>query len=319
MKLSIIVALYNTEEYIEKCIRSVYLNNKLALSDFEVIIINDGSKDNSQEIVENLQTEFSNIILINKENGGQSAARNIGFKLAKGEYIFCLDSDDSIRADAMSEALEYCFQKKLDMLPIFFEKYNESFEVLPQKKEIYPVFDEVISGGEFLNRYTISGSMWRYFYKTSLIREKNLILTEGIYHEDEEFIIKFLSYTDRISHQKHLVYNHLVRGNSTVNNKNKAHRIKLLNDIVDVISNLKKHSLAFDPSSAEFMGISKKIEQLTVSMFLRMKEDNLNFNEVKIFQKKLKEIGVGELFAPGTTMATIVDYIKNWVAENRNF
>src|SRR5690606_24862994 len=84
MKLSIIIALYNTEKYIEKCIRSIYLNNTLSLNEFEVIVINDGSTDNSQIIVEDLKNDFTNIILINKENGGQSSARNIGFKIAKG-------------------------------------------------------------------------------------------------------------------------------------------------------------------------------------------------------------------------------------------
>src|SRR5690554_1785104 len=126
MKLTIIIALYNTEQYIEKCIRSVYLNNKLPLSNFEIIVINDGSTDKSQNIVENLQIEYSNIILINKENGGQSSARNRGFKIAKGKYIFCLDSDDFIVAPEMVEALSYCMEKNLDMLPLFYQRYTEN-------------------------------------------------------------------------------------------------------------------------------------------------------------------------------------------------
>src|SRR5690606_38271748 len=230
MKLTIIIALYNTEQYIEKCIRSVYLNNKLPLSNFEIIVINDGSTDKSQNIVENLQIEYSNIILINKENGGQSSARNRGFAIARGEYIFCLDSDDFVEAFVLIEALEYCLKNNLDMFPIFYKRYTESNELLPVRKDNYPIINKPITGGEFPNNFVVSGSMWRYFYKTSIIKENNLYLTEGIYHEDEESIIKFLSYSKRISDSKFLVYNQIIRSAATDNRQNKDHRIKVLND-----------------------------------------------------------------------------------------
>src|SRR5690606_2197423 len=261
MKLSIIIALYNTEKYIEKCLRSIYLNNQLPLNEYEVIVINDGSSDKSREIVEELLIEFSNIILLNKENGGQSSARNRGFSIAKGEYIFCLDSDDSVEARKMVNALNYCKDKSLDMLTIFYQRFTEENYLLPSKKDIYPIIDKPITGGQFLNKFGISGCMWRYFYKTSIIKDNELYLTEGIYHEDEEFIIKFLSYTKRIAYQRHLVYNHLVRSDSTVNKKNKPHRIKLLKDILTVIKHLNLHKDNFKDNEQVYNGISKKIEQ----------------------------------------------------------
>ncbi len=287
MELSIIIALYNTEAYIEKCIRSIYSENGLSYDAFEIIVINDGSTDNSQSIVEKLQKDFSNLILINKDNGGQSSARNMGFKVAKGKYIFCLDSDDSLDPDELLKALEYCNNNDLDMLPIFYHSFNENFELIAQKKDTYEVQDNVINGGEFLYRYVISGSMWRYFYRTSILRKYNLFLTEGIFHEDEEFVIKFLSYTKRITYRKHLVYNHLVRGDSTVNKRDKKHRLKLLNDITTVIDHLKQHLDNFDKGSLQYIGITKKIEQLCVSLFLRMKNDDLHFDEIKYFVDKL--------------------------------
>jgi|SRR5690606_20098522 len=296
MKLSIIIALYNTEKYIEKCIRSIYLNNTLSLNEFEVIVINDGSTDNSQIIVEDLKNDFTNIILINKENGGQSSARNIGFKIAKGEYIFCLDSDDFIEATNMVEALRYSFEKKLDMLPVFYRRYNEEYHVLGDKKDNYSLIDQPITGGEFLTSFVISGSMWRYFYKVSIIRENNLNLTEGIFHEDEEFIIKFLSYARKISYQRHLVYNHLVRSNSTVNKKDKAHRKRLLNNLLVVIHNLNCHRDNFCKDSLEYIGISKKINQLLVTIFLRMKQDKLNYEEVRDYIKKLRKLKLYPLY-----------------------
>lgn len=292
MKLSIVIALYNTEAYIEKCIRSVYVQNKLPFQDFEVIVVNDGSTDNSRVIVERLQLDYANLELVNKENGGQSTARNIGFDKAKGSYIFCLDSDDSVNAKEMVQALEYCKKEELDMLPVSYKRYNEINKPLKEKRDNYPVICHFITGGDFMNKFVISGAMWRYFYKTSIIKKYDLYLTEGIYHEDEEFIIKFLSYAKRIAYQKHQVYNHVVRSNSTVNNKNKHHRTKLLKDLLVVIKHLDNHRDKFNSASVEHLGISKKIEQLLVSVFLRMKKDKLKYKETRYFVRELKVMGL---------------------------
>jgi Glycosyltransferases involved in cell wall biogenesis len=292
MQLSIIIALYNTEAYIEKCIRSIYFLDQLNISHFEVIVINDGSTDNSRSIVEKLKAEFSNLILINKDNGGQSSARNIGFNMAQGEYIFCLDSDDYIDSTEMFNALQYCLEKNLDMLPIYFNKRNEAFELLTQKNDIYPIFDQIISGGEFLNKFVVSGSMWRYFYRASIMTDNNLLLTEGIFHEDEEFVIKFMSYSKRIAYGRHLVYNHIVRGDSTVNKKNAEHRRKLLNDIITVMDHLKQHLDKFERTSTEYNGVKKKIEQLSVSIFFRMKKDKISYDDTKFFLTKMTNLGL---------------------------
>lgn len=290
MRLSIIIALYNTELYIEKCVRSIYLNNPLSVYEYEVLVINDGSFDASEEIVKSLQREFVNLILINKANGGQSTARNLGFKHAKGNYIFCLDSDDSLNAPTLMEALEYAEQLDLDILPIYFRKYDEHNVLLPEKSDNYSLIEEPTTGANFLNSYVVSGSMWRYLYRTSILSENNLYLTEGIYHEDEEFIVKFLSYSIRVCYQRHLVYNHLVRGDSTVNRKDKKHRLKLLNDLVVVIRNLDVHRKSFNVKSLEYTGISRKVEQLIIAVFLRMKKDGLHDDEIDYFVNKFSEL-----------------------------
>lgn len=292
MQLSIIIPLYNTERYIERCIRSIYTNNNLSHDNYEVLVINDGSTDNSRTIVERLQCEFTNIKLINKENGGQSTARNIGFDLAKGRYIFCLDSDDSLEMEKLVIALEYAIRNELDMLPIFFRTYDENHVLLVQNEDNYPIINNAETGGEFMTRYVISGSMWRYLYRTALILENNLRLTEGIYHEDEEFVVKFMSFSKKIAYQRHLVYNHIVRGDSTVNKKDKKHRVKLLKDLLVVIENLDTHRKLFLSSSREYQGLSKKIEQLLVSVFLRMKRERLTYREAGFFINEMKNMGL---------------------------
>ena len=94
MKFSIIVPVYNVEKYLEKCLESI-LNQ--TFKDFEAIIVNDGSTDNSQEIIDKYVNKDQKIFKsFKKENGGLSDARNFGIERAKGEYIVFLDSDDYI-------------------------------------------------------------------------------------------------------------------------------------------------------------------------------------------------------------------------------
>ena len=90
-RLSIIVPIYNVEKYLPRCIESI-LNQ--TFKDFELILVNDGSTDSSYEILKEYENKYDNFRVINQKNGGLSAAKNAGIKIAKGEYIAFLDSDD---------------------------------------------------------------------------------------------------------------------------------------------------------------------------------------------------------------------------------
>ena len=90
-KVSVIIPIYNVEDYIEECLVSV-LNQ--TLKEIEIICVDDGTKDSSMEIVERYAKEDDRIVIIHRENGGLSAARNTGLEAATGEYVYFLDSDD---------------------------------------------------------------------------------------------------------------------------------------------------------------------------------------------------------------------------------
>ena len=121
-KVSVIVPVYNTSNYLEKCITSL-LNQ--TLQDIEIIMVNDGSLDNSREIIEEFQKKDNRILLFNKENGGQASARNLGLSKATGEYVAFLDSDDYI-SPVMYEQL-YNKAKSMDydiVLCNYYLDYN---------------------------------------------------------------------------------------------------------------------------------------------------------------------------------------------------
>ena len=106
LSLSIIIPMYNVEKYVEKCILSLE-DQDIPKVDYEIICVNDGSPDKSQQIVEKLQQKFSNIILINQVNQGVSVARNIGIKRANGKYILFVDPDDALQKKCLKSLLKY--------------------------------------------------------------------------------------------------------------------------------------------------------------------------------------------------------------------
>lgn len=99
IKVSVIIPVYNVEEYIEKCLDSVV---NQTLKEIEIIVVNDGTKDNSMKKIEKYFSD-SRIKIINKQNGGQSSARNAGLAISKGEYISFIDSDDFIEEKMLEE------------------------------------------------------------------------------------------------------------------------------------------------------------------------------------------------------------------------
>ena len=102
MFLSIIIPIYNVEQYIEKCILSCERQN-IEKSDYEIICINDGSTDRSEEIVKALKNNYNNIVALSQKNKGVSCARNLGLEKARGEYIWFVDGDDFVQENVLSD------------------------------------------------------------------------------------------------------------------------------------------------------------------------------------------------------------------------
>ena len=105
MILSIIIPIYNVEKYIKDCVESV-LNQRKNADEVEVILVNDGTPDNSMSIVDTAVKDLKGIYIINKENGGLSSARNAGLMMARGDYIWFVDSDDTLLPNAIEEVFE---------------------------------------------------------------------------------------------------------------------------------------------------------------------------------------------------------------------
>ena len=189
-KLSIIVPVYNVEEYIRPCLESIFRQG-LEETDFEVIIVNDGTKDRSMEIIADIIDQHNNIKVINQENQGSSVVRNNGIALARGEYILMPDSDDIIIENSLSKLLEVAIRTKADLVVADFLCMNdaeiEQAKARPPQQNVFEYKEK--TGKELflqdLNPYQCY--VWHTLFRRLFLLENNLRFVPGIYIQDVPF------------------------------------------------------------------------------------------------------------------------------------
>lgn len=215
-KISVIIPVYNIASYLKACLESV-INQ--TLRDIEIIIINDGSSDQSKEIITNYCSIDSRIILIDKENQGVALARKDGLQIAKGEYIHYLDGDDFLELDAYELVYKEASNSNADL--VFF-RFLAVDEISRATKTIRGFKKEKISKIDLIkdaldNQYY---SVWQFIHKKSLYNSNILYDDNLTYGEDAYLTIQLLYFSNKIAilDSKPLLY-YLVRKNSVTNSR----------------------------------------------------------------------------------------------------
>ena len=190
MKISIIIPIYQVKDYIKDCINSVLAQD---YQDFECLLIDDGTKDNSIDIAEELIKEDSRFIIYHKENGGLSDARNYGLNKATGEYVFFLDSDDMIATNTLSSVVEV-IDKDSDIICFDMEYFYED-----GRKEIskgglletasYPQNKELLYYNNSANNK---------FFRRLFLMDKNFI--KGMWYEDLAVIPVWMALAKKVKY-----------------------------------------------------------------------------------------------------------------------
>lgn len=188
--LSIVIPVYNVQEYIEKCLDSVF---NLAIEEnlFEVIVVNDGTKDNSMAMVRKYASHI-NLVVIDKINGGLSSARNAGMEVANGEYIWFIDSDDYINPEHSMIVLDKIKNSDSEIIYTDVAVIDETGRMLGVRG-LSGSKDITLSGAKWLGyRPQICPMAQAYIYKTLFLKQHYLYFKEGILHEDIEFQFRAL-------------------------------------------------------------------------------------------------------------------------------
>ena len=190
MKLSIIIPVCNVEKYIGPCLESIYRQG-LSDGDFEVIVVNDGSTDNSMKVVEDIRLHHHNIQIIHQDHAGPSVCRNEGMEMAKGEYVLFVDSDDLLMDNGLTVLLKKALDTSADMVVADFMRLNDD--------EITSVYDSQVTDSQVVDKTGLDyyvedydpgvGSfIWRILYKRTFLNENHIRLEPGVYYEDIPFL-----------------------------------------------------------------------------------------------------------------------------------
>lgn len=217
-RLSIIVPLYNSAQYLPKCMDSL-LHQDIPLSDYEIILVNDGSPDESLTIAQAYQLEYENVIVLSQENKGASGARNLGLRHVQGTYIRFVDPDDYIPANSVASLLAQMEREHLDMLRFDYQMVDEAY--FPVMKPISAACvdynHQSLSGADFLaEKLGYACYIWTFIYRTSVLKENEIFFYEGDYYDDTPWTPRVCLKSQRVGCTNQLGYYYYQRSNSLV-------------------------------------------------------------------------------------------------------
>lgn len=250
MKLSVILPVYNVEKYVFQCIRSIYMQ-EMDEKDFEVIVVNDGTPDNSMSVIKPLLSKHSNILILEQENQGVSIARNNGLKNAGGEYVLFIDPDDVIIPGSLKYLLEQALINMPDVLIGDYVKMrNTQIEDLLSGKENREAMfgsqgngiSEVKDGGDyFIQCYNpAAGYTFCNFYKRRFLVENKLTYRPGItFTEDTLFTLHCFLHATRIIRCSEFFYIYRQHSASAMSTMS-ADKLLSLNTVIAEIYSLNK-------------------------------------------------------------------------------
>jgi len=293
MKLSVIIPMYNVEKYIGKCLDSV-INQDLLDSEYEIIVINDGSTDDSYALAITYADSHNNIILLNQENKGISAARNKGIDEAKGKYLYFVDSDDYIRSNVLKTLLNYLNLHNLQVLAFNIVKVNGTNDNEGDKRPIesYQLSD-VTNGITFMANKGFRASVCWFILEREFLLKLKLRFIEGVMLEDVLFNANLFTQVSRIASLPVDIYYYLIHPNSIMRKRTPGHYLKMVKDyefvVIELNSIIKEIETQEIPNKAKFIKGMKSLQGVFLNyLFVRMMRSNVNFNYINHVIKRLK-------------------------------
>ena len=246
IKISIIVPAYNAEKHIERCIESLIAQD-LSPEEYEVIVINDGSTDQTPNLLNAICQKHSFIHSYTTSNSGLSATRNRGVKKAIGEYILFVDADDSICPNCLHTIYEEMHSNQLDMMLMNYQQIFPNSDLTTFGSGNYHIErnnKEIVSGKDFVIRKNYPPMIWLYAYNHDFFKNNSLSFL-SIGHEDEEFTPKAIYQAQRIKYYPLTFYNYFQNSESFMNSYKESN----FYDMITAMHSLNQFKLAHQEDS----------------------------------------------------------------------
>lgn len=297
MILSIVIPVYKVERYIRKCLDSIFHQN-VPSCEYEVIVVNDGTPDNSMLVVNEYEARHANLIVLHQTNQGLSMARNNGMKLAKGEYIWFVDSDDWLVEGAIKDLFKIIKEGEgYDIISTLLNRVKEEGgEVRQDRRSKYLEGKSVVRGKDFLFDEGCYAPVQQHIFRLAFLREKELLFYPGIYHEDGEFAMRTFYLAKSVYLSNAQFYNYLLRNNGIMGTKSmkNAHDLitiyklhqKFCNDFV-----IKQDRKYWEAHTSKvliviFSWCSHLAQSPDFRFFYEENKDLINSNVLNIFKSK---------------------------------
>lgn len=272
VKISVIVPVYKTEKYLKRCLESIVGQS---LKEIEIIIVNDGSPDESYKIIEKFMKNDNRIKVINQKNSGLSVARNSGIKEACGEYILNIDSDDWIEQNYFKDIYFKAKNENLDILvtDIFWDydngkiKYQKDLNIEENRVIDSKLFTKKLIEGE------VFPAVWNKLFKRQLYHENEIFHPEGISLGEDLFVTSKLAFFSKRIGKINRAYVHYIQNPQSIMNNNAIKKVYDLIQVYESLDKFYKNKIDLDIS---------KIRGLNMLLF------NSNYNpDEKLYRKAI--------------------------------
>lgn len=219
MQLSIIIPVYKVEKYIRDTLQSIY-RQQYDENLFEVIVINDGTPDDSMRIVAEFTNKHANLHIINQKNQGLSCAGNAGLKIAQGEYVWFVDSDDTVTEESIGKVIECIERSKADVIGFSILKVSEANRVSEVESAIWNEHCRFSSNQIVCDKSILfslhTGAAVRYVYRRAFLQMNHLRFYPGILYEDQEFLPRVFSLANSFYISSFISYRYLLRSSGSI-------------------------------------------------------------------------------------------------------
>ena len=279
-QISIIIPVFNVEKYLERCIDSILSQT---FSDFEIILINDGSKDKSGDICDKYAKIDYRIRVYHKKNEGVSSARNLGLSKANGEWITFVDSDDWIEQKCLEVIIKYAKENALDCIQFSYKRINDKGEIFETNTAQTTIlrFDEYIKS----NSFTIcaGGTM----FKKKIAIENNIQFIKGLkLAEDQIFMLTIIASCKRLQRIPDMFYCYYLNENSATQ---KSQFVDICESItaLDTFSYREKFQSYIDTMILKLVFVSLKQDDCKIrTLYRTLKKTKVNPQEIKTEYKR---------------------------------